>query len=190
MTKVYVIMEIGYEYNDEYHSKSENNDGQPYKTVYTNETEARAKLKELTVDWLKYDYLASGFNRYGDGHSYGEFLEALRENGVITKKELTSSLAIWNKENSQSYDAFYQYSDDFSSFLASLHKQSLIFKKDLKKAINNYETEMDYGKPSKFICDLLDKLVDVNLAFQLDILLNELEKYYIIPYSLVTLELA
>ena len=147
MTKVYVIMEIGYEYNDEYHSKSENNDGQPYKTVYTSETEARAKLKELTLNWLR----------------------------------LNSDIVD---------DAFYQCSDDFSSFLASLHKQSLIFKKDLKKAINNYETEMDYGKPSKFICGLLDKLVDVNLAFQLDILLNELEKYYIIPYSLITLELA
>mgnify|MGYP003543753002 FL=1 len=148
MTKVYVIMEIGYEYNDEYHSKSENNDGQPYKTVYTNETEARAKLKELTVDWLKYDYLASGFNRYGDGHSYGEFLDALRENGVITKKELTSSLAIWNKENSQSYD-----------------------------------------EPSRFIIDLVAKLTDTR-AFQLDILLNELEDLGIIGYSLVTLELA
>ena len=141
-------MEIGYEYNDEYHSKSENNDGQPYKTVYTNETEARAKLKELTVDWLKYDYLASGFNRYGDSHSYGEFLDALRENGVITKKELTSSLAIWNKENSQSYD-----------------------------------------EPSRFIIDLVAKLTDTR-AFQLDILLNELEDLGIIGHSLVTLELA
>lgn len=148
MTKVYVIMEIGYEYNDEYYSKSENNDGHPYKTVYTNGTEARTKLKELTVDWLKYDYLASGFNRYGDGHSYGEFLEALRENGVITKKELTSSLAIWNKENSQSYD-----------------------------------------EPSRFIIDLVAKLTDTR-AFQLDILLNELEDLGIIGYSLVTLELA
>ena len=148
MTKVYVIMEIGYEYNDEYHSKSENNDGQPYKTVYTNETEARAKLKELTVDWLKYDYLASGFNRYGDSHSYGEFLDALRENGVITEKELTNSLAIWNKENSQSYD-----------------------------------------EPSRFIIDLVAKLTDTR-AFQLDILLNELEDLGIIGYSLVTLELA
>lgn len=141
-------MEIGYEYNDEYYSKSDDNDGQPYKTVYTNETEARTKLKELTVDWLKYDYLASGFNRYGDGHSYGEFLEALRENGVITKKELTSSLAIWNKENSQSYD-----------------------------------------EPSRFIIDLVAKLTDTR-AFQLDILLNELEDLGIIGYSLVTLELA
>lgn len=141
-------MEIGYEYNDEYYSKSENNDGHPYKTVYTNGTEARTKLKELTVDWLKYDYLASGFNRYGDGHSYGEFLEALRENGVITKKELTSSLAIWNKENSQSYD-----------------------------------------EPSRFIIDLVAKLTDTR-AFQLDILLNELEDLGIIGYSLVTLELA
>lgn len=148
MTKVYVIMEIGYEYNDEYYSKSDDNAGQPYKTVYTNETEARAKLKELTVDWLKYDYLASGFNRYGDGHSYGEFLDALRENGVITKKELTSSLAIWNKENSQSYD-----------------------------------------EPSRFIIDLVAKLTDTR-AFQLDILLNELEDLGIIGYSLVTLELA
>lgn len=148
MTKVYVIMEIGYEYNDEYYSRSDNNAGQPYKTVYTNETEARAKLKELTVDWLKYDYLASGFNRYGDGHSYGEFLDALRENGVITKKELTSSLAIWNKENSQSYD-----------------------------------------EPSRFIIDLVAKLTDTR-AFQLDILLNELEDLGIIGYSLVTLELA
>ena len=141
-------MEIGYEYNDEYYSKSDDNDGQPYKTVYTNETEARAKLKELTVDWLKYDYLASGFNRYGDGHSYGEFLDALRENGVITKKELTSSLAIWNKENSQSYD-----------------------------------------EPSRFIIDLVAKLTDTR-AFQLDILLNELEDLGIIGHSLVTLELA
>lgn len=148
MTKVYVIMEIGYEYNDEYYSKSDDNAGLPYKTVYTNETEARAKLKELTVDWLKYDYLASGFNRYGDGHSYGEFLDALRENGVITKKELTSSLAIWNKENSQSYD-----------------------------------------EPSRFIIDLVAKLTDTR-AFQLDILLNELEDLGIIGYSLVTLELA
>ena len=141
-------MEIGYEYNDEYYSKSDDNAGLPYKTVYTNETEARAKLKELTVDWLKYDYLASGFNRYGDGHSYGEFLDALRENGVITKKELTSSLAIWNKENSQSYD-----------------------------------------EPSRFIIDLVSKLTDTR-AFQLDILLNELEDLGIIGYSLVTLELA
>ena len=148
MTKVYVIMEIGYEYNDEYYSKSDDNAGQPYKTVYTNETEARAKLKELTVDWLKYDYLASGFNRYGDGHSYGEFLDALRENVVITEKELTNSLAIWNKENSQSYD-----------------------------------------EPSRFIIDLVAKLTDTR-AFQLDILLNELEDLGIIGHSLVTLELA
>lgn len=148
MTKVYVIMEIGYEYNDEYHSKSENNDGHPYKTVYTNENEARAKLKELTVDWLKHDYVSSRFDRYGDAYNYGEFLEALRESGVITKKELTDSLAIWDKENSQSYD-----------------------------------------EPGRFITELAAKLTDTR-AFQLDILLNELENRDIIGYSLVTLELA
>lgn len=148
MKTVYLIMEINYEYNDEYYSKSDNDDGQPYKTVYTNEDEARAKLKELTVEWLKYDYLSSQFdNCYRDEHRYKEFLEALKDQGVITKKELTDSLAIYDKENSQSYD-----------------------------------------EPSRFITQLVTKLTD-NRAFQLDILLNELENLGIVGYNLVKLEL-
>ena len=147
MKTVYLIMEINYEYNDEYYSKSDNDDGQPYKTVYTNEDEARAKLKELAVEWLKYDYLSSQFDNYGDSYRYKGFLEALKDNGVITKKELTDSLAIYDKENSQSYD-----------------------------------------EPSRFITQLVTKLTDTR-AFQLDILLNELENLGIVGYNLVKLEL-
>jgi len=92
MTKVYVIMEIGYEYNDEYHSKSENNDGHPYKTVYTNETEARAKLKELTLNWLKYDWLkydCINDRFYEESAAYHSLLTDLQTEGVITKAQVT-----------------------------------------------------------------------------------------------------
>jgi len=145
MKTVYLIMEINYEYNDEYYSKSDNDDGQPYKTVYTNEDEARAKLKELTIEWLKYDYLSSQFDScYRDEHRYKEFLEALKDQGVITKKDLEVSLALYNKDN--------------------------------------------YDEPSRFITQLVAKLTDTR-AFQLDILLNELENLGIVGYNLVKLEL-
>lgn len=149
MTKVYVIMEIGYEYNDEYYSKSDDNAGHPYKTVYTNETEARAKLKELTVDWLKnnHDIINDTFRQYQ--YDYQQFLLELCTSNVITKKACTASTKMYELED-----------------------------------------EDGYREPSTFICTLLDKVSDANLAFQLDILLNELEKYDIIGYSLVTLELA
>lgn len=143
MTKVYVIMEIGYEYNDEYHSKSENNDGHPYKTVYTNETEARAKLKELTLTWLKYDYINDRF--YEESNAYYSLLMDLQTEGVITKSQVT-------------------------------------------KSVNRFENgcETGYKEPHEFITSLLPKLTEA----QSDTLLNELEKYDIIGYSLVTLELA
>ena len=143
MTKVYVIMEIGYEYNDEYHSKSENNDGHPYKTVYTNETEARAKLKELTLAWLKYDYIN---------------------------------------------DRFYEESDAYHSLLMDLQTEGVITKAQVTKSVNRFEDgcETGYKEPHEFITSLLPKLTEA----QSDTLLNELEKYNIIGYSLVTLELA
>lgn len=143
MTKVYVIMEIGYEYNDEYYSKSDDNAGLPYKTVYTNETEARAKLKELTLTWLKYDYINDRF--YEESNAYYSLLMDLQTEGVITKSQVT-------------------------------------------KSVNRFENgcETGYKEPHEFITSLLPKLTEA----QSDTLLNELEKYYIIPYSLVTLELA
>lgn len=142
MTKVYVIMEIGYEYNDEYHSKSANNDGRPYKTVYTNENEARAKLKELTLTWLKYDYIN---------------------------------------------DRFYEESDAYHSLLMDLQTEGIITKAQVTKSVNRFENgcETGYKEPHEFITSLLPKLTEA----QSDTLLNELEKYDIIGYSLVTLEL-
>jgi len=148
MTKVYVIMEIGYEYNDEYHSKSENNDGHPYKTVYTNETEARAKLKELTLNWLKYDWL---------------------------KYDCIN-------------DRFYEESAAYHSLLTDLQTEGVITKAQVTKSIDRFENgcETGYKEPHEFITSLLPKLTEA----QSDTLLNELEKYDIIGYSLVTLELA
>jgi hypothetical protein len=136
-------MEINYEYNDEYYSKSDNDDGRPYKTVYTNEDEARAKLKELTLNWLKYDCINDRF--YEESAAYHSLLTDLQTEGVITKAQVTKSI------------------DRFE---------------------NGCET--GYKEPHEFITSLLPKLTEA----QSDTLLNELEKYDIIGYSLVTLELA
>ncbi len=65
MTKIYVVTETNYEYNDEYYYAGEGSGGSPIH-AYTDKSKAESACKESTKKWLEindltdYGYVAEG----------------------------------------------------------------------------------------------------------------------------------
>ena len=94
MTECYIVVEQGYEYNDENYTET---DGGDPKVVYFDKAKAEAEVKRLTIDALRptFDYEMPGFSTDG-AEATQEDIDALK---ALVGEDNVSYQSGWNGES-------------------------------------------------------------------------------------------
>lgn len=99
--KYYVLLELGWEYNDEYYYRTEYDDGRP-KAVFTNKKEAEIESVKRTLKYiseLDVEFLLDSYSVIGWGNSEQKLQEFSERFPTITSKTKIKNIPTDIQEN-------------------------------------------------------------------------------------------